>query len=122
MKIAMWIGFSAFLVGMCAAADRPLACNLKAIGAAARPRYDELMQRLRSAIRSRSELADGYSFQLDTEKILLPEVGEWIAMEQLCCPFLTFQLDVSANGGSSLSLRGPEGAKAILREEFPLAK
>lgn len=49
----------------------------------------------------------------------LPEVAEWITMERLCCPFLTFQLDVKGNGDSQLTMRGPVGAKAVLREEFP---
>jgi hypothetical protein len=46
-------------------------------------------------------------------------VAGWIAMERLCCPFLIFQLNVEANRDSRLTLRGPAGAKAILREEFP---
>jgi len=107
---------------MCLAADNKapvLACNLKAISAAERPRYNELVKRLRTAVASRNELADGYAYKLDTKKILLPEVAEWITMERLCCPFLTFQLDVKGNGDSMLTMRGPEGAKTILRDEFP---
>ena len=97
----------------------PLACNLKAISAAERPRYNDLIKRLRIAVQDPTELPDGYTYKLDTKKITLPEVAEWIAMERLCCPFLTFQLDVKGNGDSELTMRGPEGAKAILREEFP---
>jgi hypothetical protein len=73
-------------------------------------------------VQDRSELPDGYAYTLDTKKITLPEVAEWITMERLCCPFLTFQLDVKGNGESALTLRGPQGAKAILREEFPERK
>lgn len=40
-------------------------------------------------------------------------------MEPLCCPFLTFQLEVKGNGNSQLTMLGREGAKVILREEFP---
>ena len=97
----------------------PLACNLKAISAAERPRYNDLIKRLRIAVQDPTELPDGYTYKLDTKKITPPEVAEWIAMERLCCPFLTFQLDVKGNGDSELTMRGPEGAKAILREEFP---
>jgi hypothetical protein len=122
MKLATLLCLSAFCVGMCAAADPPLACNLKAISAAERPRYSDLMKRLRAAVQDRSELPDGYAYTLDTKKITLPEVAEWITMERLCCPFLTFQLDVKGNGESALTLRGPQGAKAILREEFPERK
>ncbi len=97
----------------------PLACNLKAIGASERPHYNELMRRLRLALHDRAEMADGYAYKLDTAKISLPEVAEWIAMERLCCPFITFNLEVNGMGNSSLTLRGPSGAKAILEEEFP---
>jgi hypothetical protein len=118
MKLATALCFA--LVGAWSAfQDPPLACNMKAISAAERPRYNALMKRLRIAVQNRTELSDGYSYTLDTKGITLPEVAEWITMERQCCPFLTFQLSVSARGDSQLTLRGPEGAKAILREEFP---
>ena len=119
MTRATLLCISLVCVGVCAAADVPLACNLKAISAAERPRYNDLVKRLRVAVTDRNELTDGYAYKLDAKKITLPEVAEWITMERLCCPFLTFQLDVKGNGDSQLTLRGPVGAKAILREEFP---
>src|SRR6266404_4341002 len=118
MTLATLLCLTLVYVGVCAA-DVPLACNLKAISAAERPRYNDLVKRLRVSVQDRNELTDGYAYKLDTKKITLPEVAEWITMERLCCPFLTFQLDVKGNGDSQLTLRGPAGAKAILREEFP---
>jgi hypothetical protein len=38
-----------------------LACNITAIPAAQRPRYTELVARLRTAIANRTELPDGYT-------------------------------------------------------------
>jgi len=102
---------------MCGMASSVLACNIKAIGAVERPRYDDLVSRLRAAMRDRRELADGYSYSLDSAKITPPEVSEWIAMERLCCPFLIFQLEV-AGKVPHLTMRGPEGVKAVLRAEF----
>lgn len=97
-----------------------IACNLKAISAAERPRYNDLMKRLRVAIQDRSEVHDGYSFTLTGKAISLPEVAEWISMERLCCPFLTFQLSASGNRVDwVLKLAGPEGVKALLKAEFP---
>ena len=119
MTLATLLCLSLVCVGVCAAADVPLACNLKAISTSERPRYNDLVKRLRVAVQDRNELTDGYAYKLDTKKISLPEVAEWITMERLCCPFLTFQLDVKGSGDSQLTLRGPAGAKAILREEFP---
>jgi hypothetical protein len=97
----------------------PLACNLKAISAADRPRYADLVKKLRSAVLSQSEVADGYAYALDPNKMIWPELGEWITMEHLCCPFLAFQLNVNNHGESMLTLRGPSGVKAILLEAFP---
>ncbi len=97
-----------------------LACNLKAIAAAERPRYDDLMKRLRASVSKRVENADGYAFNLTGRTISLRDVAEWISMERLCCPFLTFQLYVSGSQADwTLTLTGPRGAKAILQEEFP---
>jgi hypothetical protein len=94
-----------------------IACNIQAISAAQRPRYNDLVKRLRAAVLDFIELPDGYDYLLDSSEITLPEVAEWISMERLCCPFLTFQLAV-AGETSRLTVRGPDGAKAILREEF----
>ena len=85
-----------------------------------RPRYDHLTKRLRLAIRNRSEIRDGYRFKLDGRAFSLPEVADWISMERLCCPFLTFQLSISGNRSDwDLRLTGPAGVKALLRAEFP---
>lgn len=92
-----------------------LACELGAISAACRPRYSELVRKLRLAVRSHQELADGYALTLSEEAITLPELAEWIGMERLCCPFLTFHLELrSGVCEMQLSLRGPEGVKVIL--------
>jgi hypothetical protein len=94
-----------------------LACNLQAISALQRPRYHDLVSRLRAALRDSGELPDGYTYSLDSAKITEPEVSEWIAIERLCCPFLLFEFEVTGEV-SRLTMRGPEGAKTILRAEF----
>jgi hypothetical protein len=112
------------LLCICAAgADSPppakLACNLKAIGAAERPRYNELVKRLRSAVKERREIPTGYVFRLDSASISLPEAADWIRLERLCCPFLTLQLETSGSQADwSLTLTGPPGVKDLLRAEF----
>ena len=102
---------------MCGMPSPPLTCNIQAIGASQRPRYNDLVTRLRSAMRDRRELPDGYEYLLESTKITLAEVSEWITMERRCCPFLIFQLE-GAGEDSRLTMRGPDGAKAVLREEF----
>lgn len=109
---------------MCAAAQKEpttvFACNAKAINAADRPRYHDLVKQLRLAVRGRSEIANGYSFKLDSKAVTLPEAAEWISMGRLCCPFLTLQLSVSANQPDwILTLSGPEGVKPLIDAGFP---
>ena len=97
-----------------------VACNLKAISSAERPRYNDLFMRIRDAARHRSEIANGYAFRLDGKAVHLQDIGEWISMERRCCPFLTFEL--SASGDTTdcvLKLTGPEGVRAVLQGDFP---
>ena len=109
---------------MCGAEDRPtppIACNLGAIAAADRPRYRDLMARLRSAIRESHELQNGYALDLDVAGISLIEVAEWMNMERLCCPFLALELGASGTRGYwTLRVTGPIEAKDLIREEFLL--
>lgn len=109
---------------MCASAQdsaAPLfACNLKAINAAGRPRYNELVKRVRGAMRGRSEISNGYAFKLDSTAVTLLEAAEWISMERMCCPFLTLQISASGNQPHwLLTLTGPQGVKPLLDAEFP---
>ena len=108
--------FSAVAQGM---DTRVIACNLKAIGASERARYNELVKRLRAAVLERRELSDGFEFRLDGKAMTLPEVAEWMSKERLCCPFLAFQLATPGGHGDWwLKLSGPKGAKEFLAQEF----
>ncbi len=124
MTTATILFASLLCAGACAAARtdpaQVFACNLKAIRAADRPRYNELLKRVRHAVRDRREISDGYAFKLDGRAVSLPEAAEWISMERRCCPFLTLQISVSGNELRwALTLTGPEGVKPILDAEFP---
>jgi hypothetical protein len=102
---------------------RVIFCNLKAIEAAERPRYNDLVKRIRAAIRERNSREDGYAYQLDGTGISLPEVAEWMSMERLCCPFLTIQVSAVGNQEDwALTLTGPIGVKSLLDLEFPIRK
>jgi hypothetical protein len=97
-----------------------IACRLEGIGTADRPRYHELMTKLRSAARGRIELESGFEFGLDASRISLAETAEWMSLERLCCPFLTLELSTSGESdGWTLRLTGPDGVKPLLLAEFP---
>ena len=100
--------------------NSPFVCNLLAISAADRPRYHELLQRIRQAMHQRQEIAGGYAYRLHSAAVTLTEAAEWINSERLCCPFLTLQLSASGNSADwELTLTGPEGIKSLLDAEFP---
>ena len=99
--------------------DAPLACNINAIAAEAQPRYRDLTNRLRASIMDRTELPFGYIYGLNNTSISLPELAGWVTFERLCCPFLSFLIEIDSSGGVHLTMRGPKGAKEILQEEFP---
>jgi hypothetical protein len=124
MTIATALRASLLCVCVGAAAKKDastvFACNLKAISAAERPRYNKLVKRVREAVRDRTEMSNGYAFKLDSKTITLPEAAEWISMERLCCPFLTLQLSAAGNQAHwVLTLTGPEGVKPLIEAEFP---
>ena len=80
-------------VVMCVMASPVLACNIQAISAAERPRYNDLVSRLRAAIRTLTNCRTVTRYSLDSAEITLPELSEWLALERLCCPFLIFTLE-----------------------------
>ena len=97
-----------------------LTCNLDAIPTQERARYTELFELLRHAIREKRELPEGYSLLLDPQ-FTMDQALEWTKLEQYCCPFLEMQVrwDME-NGPVWLDLKGPEGVKDFILEEFGL--
>src|SRR5947209_3280460 len=87
----------------------PFACNLKAFTPQQRSEHGKLGDRLMPAVATVRELKDGYSLQVDTSKVSVAEVAQWVDLEQKCCPFFDFQLDLHGGDGSLwLSLKGRE--------------
>lgn len=69
MTIAMMVCASLLCIGTCSTAQdqrRPvIACNLKAIAATERPRYNALMKQLRGAVTEWKGLQNGYSYTVN---------------------------------------------------------
>ena len=103
----------------CRGAESALACELDAISASERPRYNELRRMLAVAIAGKRELADGIAVRISTERMALAQVAEWIAFERKCCPFFEFKVDVAAESGPVwVSLTGRAGVKEFLAQAF----
>ena len=98
----------------------PFACDMTAIPAEQRPAHHALIRRLMTdEVESISELPSGLAFRFPAEAY--DAVTEFVAGERLCCPFLTFALEVSPDRGPlQLRLTGAEGVKDFIRAELQL--
>jgi hypothetical protein len=98
----------------------PYACDMTAIPPEKRRAHHALIDRLMTeAVEEISDLADGLAFRFPAEEY--DAVTEFVGRERLCCPFLSFALDVSPDRGPlRLRLTGPEGVKDFIRAELHL--
>jgi|GEM_PF-72953 Methylase involved in ubiquinone/menaquinone biosynthesis len=99
----------------------PIACDMTAIPTNQRQAHLATSRELFSRIEEFRELANGYEFRFTNEAKLLLKLVEFISLEKLCCPFLSFVIEVEPEGGPVwLRLTGREGVKAFIREEISL--
>jgi hypothetical protein len=71
------------------------------------------------AVQEIHELPDGYALRFAAEQY--PRVAAFVRYERLCCPFLSFEVQVHAGRGPvELRLKGPEGVKGFLVDELQL--
>ena len=96
-----------------------IACDLGALSPEQRAREQALLLEFRGMFREAQETEQGFSMAVPADPYLLSRLAEFLGLERLCCPFLTFHLSVPADRGAiSLQIQGPPGAKAFLRSEF----
>ena len=99
----------------------PLACNPFAFTDDQKRRYREL----KASLLPRAEVHDlerGLALSLDAQAQTVLELAEFATLERLCCPFLTFNLELQPDQmGSRLSLTGPDGTASFLRHELGLS-
>lgn len=98
--------------------DLSIVCNLARFSDEQRRREQELLARFRRRLVRESETDDGVWFSLAAEPAELASLGELLGLERLCCPFLTFRLEVTREDAARLHISGPPGAKALILTEF----
>ena len=99
--------------------ESPLACDVTAIAPDERPKHLATSRELFSRIEEFRELPNGYEFRLADEPALISQLTEFVSLEKLCCPFLTFVIEIQAERGPVwLGLTGRDGVKAFIREEI----
>lgn len=94
----------------------PLACLLPSEQMAIR--IDEI-RKVFASFQQVRELTDGYAFQYPGEPVWAEKLLRFILEERKCCPFFSFELSFEpAAGPIWLSMRGQEGVKEIIQEQF----
>jgi hypothetical protein len=96
--------------------ETPIVCDLNAIPLDQRERHALLAGQIFEQVESIIELGDGFLFHLPVT--IWEDVAKWARLEQLCCPFFNFRLELLNSGEFRLALTGPEGVKDLLRSEL----
>lgn len=98
--------------------DIPIACDPSRLSADQQQREEELLAQFRKLLLPDSEAEDGFWFSLSADPAQLADLGEFLGLERLCCPFLTFRLEITQAEACRLLISGPPGVKEFLMSEF----
>lgn len=99
----------------------PIVCDLARLTPPQKAREQELLAKFRARLRVEPERVkpSDQGVQVSIDPSDLAEIGEFLALERLCCPFLDFTLTVPARDGVvTLHISGPEGSGEFLRSTF----
>ena len=119
MNSTILISALAMICGCAAQSPIPLACNTKAFTAPERAEWRQRLKQVMSSVTATHELADGYSFEINTSGASFLDVARWIALERKCCPFFVFEIGMRGENGSVwLNLRGGKGVKEFIAADF----
>ena len=97
--------------------ELPLACDPSALTPEQRERWvKDIAPKL---YREVQEIPDGWAWRLPSTPEVLFLLAEELNVERLCCPFVTYTLEVEPNRGPFwLRMTGGEGVKAFLKMAF----
>lgn len=94
----------------------PVACTLDA---ASMERRGGAIDDLFGAVVAVEALPDGYALRFPHAHETIRALGEFVAAESACCPFLTYEIICEPGHGSVwLRLRGDETGREFAREMF----
>lgn len=95
----------------------PIACDMTALSAAERQRYDSLRPRVLEALDHVQEIPIGFLLRIGGS-VSVAEVAEWAEMEHRCCAVLDIDLSLRADGTTWIQMGGSAAIKEFLKEEF----
>ena len=101
-----------------------VSCDLSALSEDERRFQERVVARMRDERLEVAELADGFAVRYPAGRTMIEDLARFITLERLCCPFFTFELQLTSESELWLGLRGAPEVKAYLRESwpFPLAQ
>ena len=99
----------------------PIACRLDALTPEEREREQDLLRWFRSLAAEGMWTGAEHRIDIPADIPTLTTLGEFLALERLCCPFLRFGLIVSAEETAQLTVAGPEGARTFVETTFGIA-
>ena len=98
--------------------ETPLACNMNVFTPVQCEQHIQTTRQLFQTVQNIQEAENGFGFTLPNGSDII-KIGEFIANERRCCPFLRFTLTIEPDPKSiTLLLSGPIGTQEFLREEF----
>jgi hypothetical protein len=69
------------------------------------------------------ELVDGYRFEFPSGPDTFLKISEWVLLERLCCPFISFSLEIDPEDRPiRVTLTGQTGTKQFLKAELEAAR
>lgn len=96
-----------------------ITCNMAVFTPSQREGHIELARHLFGRVEGVVSVQNGFTFTFSNETDMLIRMGEFIANERMCCPFLKFHLEVNGEAQPfALTLSGPEGTQEFIKEEF----
>ena len=100
-------------------ASPPLACNLTALGSEERAAHQALTAKLFRSAQSVERLPNGLALRFPNETPTLRRLADFIANEERCCPFLTFDIRVEPQKAElRLSITGTRSISRFIKAEF----
>ena len=110
-----WVGRAADKVET--STSKPIACDMTALSAGERQRYDELRPRVLSGIEEVRNTPTGFQMRIGSS-VRVGDIAEWIEMEHRCCAFLDITLALNNDATTWVELGGSVAIKQFLQEEF----
>jgi hypothetical protein len=96
---------------------RPIACDMTALSAVERHRYDTLRPQVLNTLTRVRETPTGFLPQI-TRPASIAAIAEWMEIEYRCCAFLDIDLSLRADGTTWIQIGGSAAIKEFLKEEF----